>query len=160
NHGSPTTTYIYDLNSNLLSMTLPNGSRNTYTYDPRDRLTVSKEAHGNTALERSTVLTWDKASNLVGTTDPRNVVTSFIYDELNRVKETRPATSDSGGSDALGHGRPITTIGYDKNGNVWWVKNARGTVTSYAYDELDRRTQVIEAKGVAGVERQSSFAYD
>src|SRR5262249_34875198 len=138
---------------------LPNETLTSYGYDARDRLITIIEAYGN-ALQRTRVLTWDAASNLLSVTDPRNVVTSVLYDNLNRVKEIRPAFSAGAGFDPLGHAPPITTINYDKNGNVLWIKDPRNVITSFAYDEVDRRTKVIDALGVIGVERQVTFAYD
>ncbi len=160
NHGSPLTQYFYDKNGNLLSMLLPNGSQTTYAYDERDRLITIKEAYQD-PLERTTVLAWDKVDNLLSVKDPRNVVTSFLYDALDRVKEIRQVHGTTGpGFDALGHAAPITTIQYDTNGNVWWVKDPRGFITSYVYDQLDRPIRIIEALGVTNVERQTTYAYD
>src|SRR5262249_31901335 len=112
NHGAPTTNYYYDLNGNVWWMTLPNGAITSYAHGPRDRLTTIIEAYQHpSGLERTSRLVWDEASNLLSVQDPRNVVTSFLYDNLDRIKEVRQVYSQGAGFDPLGHAAPITTIG-------------------------------------------------
>ena len=52
-----------------------------------------------------------------------------------------------------------TTTAYDAVGNVRSTTNPVGATTSYAYDALNRQTQMIEAYGSA-VQRTTTTSYD
>jgi RHS repeat-associated protein len=78
-------------------------------------------------------LSYDGNGNLLSLTDPRGNVTSYVYDNLDRL-ETR--------TDPLLHSE---TYQYDQNGNLTQHTDRKGQVTSYAYDSLDRVSQVAYA---------------
>jgi YD repeat-containing protein len=59
----------------------------------------------------------------------------------------------------LGHAAPVTTFAYDLASNLLSVTNARGFVTSFAYDALNREAKRIEALGTAD-ERTITSVYD
>src|SRR5262249_4949595 len=76
---------------------------------------------------------------------------TFTYDRLNRRKGM---TEDAGGINRR------SSLDYDANNNITQVTDARGIVTGYTFDALNRRTQMVEAQGRSGEQRTSTFAYD
>ncbi|WP_162542163.1 SdrD B-like domain-containing protein [Gemmata obscuriglobus] len=152
-----TTTTEYDDVGNVLSVTDPLGHVTSYGYDELNRTTVTYEAFG-TSDQRSTETHYDAVGNVLWTRDPRGTVTSYGYDPADRVTRVIEAFGDTG----PGGVQRTTTMLYDKVGNVLatWAPRyhdnqappagePKHVVTSYVYDGLDRRTQVIEAVNVA-----------
>ncbi|MBK6425204.1 MAG: hypothetical protein IPF82_03065 [Blastocatellia bacterium] len=81
------TTYGYDGRGNLLSVNQGGQSR-TFVYDGLGRLKSAKmpECVNSSGVQVATTYTYDRESNLVTKTDPRNVTTWFSYDEMNRLR--------------------------------------------------------------------------
>jgi YD repeat-containing protein len=65
-------------------------------------------------------------------TDPRNNLTQYEYDALNRKTVTIDALSKA------------TATSYDAAGNVTSVKDADNNVTQYSYNALNRVTQMTD----------------
>ncbi|MBN8491307.1 MAG: tandem-95 repeat protein, partial [Burkholderiales bacterium] len=98
------------------------------------------------ALGHATVTAYDAVGHTVSVTDRRGFVTSREYDHAGRlVKLWEPAPIGSTDPNE----RPLTQFSYDAQGNLLTVTDARGNVTSYEYDELNRRTKVIDMLGRA-----------
>ncbi len=165
------TEYEYDAVGRLISMTDANGNVTTYEYDDLDRLTKVTDSLYGTAK-----YTYDLNGNRTSITDPNGHLTIFTYDELNRVfSETDPlGNTVSYSYDELGNlssrtdGRAnitnyyyydthwLQTVSYpdasfvsflyDDNGNRTQMTDSVGT-TQYAYDNLDRTTQVTDPFG-------------
>jgi YD repeat-containing protein len=152
NHASPITSFVYDAVDNLLSTTDPRGVTTSYVYDRLDRRVTEIDAFSypstlpalNHASPATTFL-YDANDNLLSTTDPRGVTSSFVYDALNRMAERIDAFSYPSTLPALGHASPITTYLYDINSNLLSTTDPRGVTTSYVYDAPDRWITTIDA---------------
>jgi RHS repeat-associated protein len=155
-------TMIYDPNGNLLSETTGIASTNpqvvvtSYGYDALNRLTQVTEGYGGSVSRTSTVI-YDAAGNVLSTTDPFVGTTSYAYDADNRVTQE---------IDALGSTvQRSATIIYDAVSRVVSettgiaTTNPNVSTTSYAYDVMDRVTQVINAYGTA-IQRSGTAIYD
>jgi RHS repeat-associated protein len=141
---SGTTTYTYDLNSNLLTKTSPTVPI-TYTYDALNRLT-SKSYSGNTML--TVAYGYDGAS--ISSSSPCTLPTLTITNGLGR----RTGMCDAAGSEAWsydGLGRvtaDVRTInGFLGTKNTFYAYNLDGSVSSLTYPS--GRT-VTYAPGVTG----------
>ncbi len=167
-----TTTMLYDKVDNLLSATTglsgiggyAHKVITDYAYDALNRRYQTDEAVG-TGLLRSTVVVYDAANNarLVQTAlgnfaNPLTV--SMTYDALNRKTfvEEAPGTADDRKNE----------FHYDGDDNILWQTTGLSTnpdyaqpvTTKFAYDELNRRTKVIEAYQLGNLERTTSTEYD
>lgn len=79
------TSYIYDARSNLREVNQGEQTR-LFTYDSLSRLlTATSPESGENNGNGVTFYTYDKASNLIERRDPRNLITSYTYDSLNRL---------------------------------------------------------------------------
>jgi RHS repeat-associated protein len=157
--GSPVTTVAYDLQGNVLSATDADGVTTSFAYDALNRRTQVIEAWGKPE-QRVTSIAYDGAGNVLSVTDPRGVTTSYAYDRDNRVTRVIEAYSYPSTLPALNHPSPVTAVAYDQVGNVQSVTDPRETATSFGYDQVNRRTQVIEGYGVSGLQRTTTTAYD
>src|SRR5262249_34702727 len=138
------TTTAYDDGGNVLSVTDGRGKVTSYAYDALYRRTEVIEAFGDPELERTTTTTYDLADRVLTVATPRGT-TAYTYDVLNRLLTTTEATGTPD--------QRTTTMAYDAADNLIRLVDPRGTVTSYAYNALNQRTQTVEAFGVAGVQR-------
>jgi RHS repeat-associated protein len=166
---SETTTYAYDSNFNLTTITNalsqvttitardsagrptkitdPNSVETDLTYDTNGRLQTTVRAAG-TALAATTTFTYDDDGDLTKVTLPNGVYISYGYDNAQRLTSI---------TDALGNTETYTL---DNAGNVTQVvyKNTTPTTTythSKTFDELSRLLHSI------GASRQTAvFAYD
>ena len=136
--GALTTSYAYDAAGNLLSVTLPDGSKLANGYDAAHRLTSvtnlfsEKTAYILDALGDRTLVNVTNASNVVKRTR------SDAFDALGRLAR-----------DAGGAGQ-VTKYAYDNNGNALTIADALNRVTSQAFDPLNRLFRVTDAEnGVA-----------
>jgi RHS repeat-associated protein len=137
-----TSSFVYDLNSNLLSTTDPRGTVTSFLYDALDRPTQQIDAYGS-SLQRTSSAVYDAVDNVVKAIDPLGLTTTMAYDALNR----RVTAQDPGGG--------ISSLVYDAANNVLAATDALGHTSSYAYDALDRNTTITDARG--GV---TSLVYD
>ncbi len=100
---------------------------------------------------RTTTMTYDKATNLLFSTNPLGVITSLGYDVLNR-----PITRIAAFGTSV---QRTTTTLYDAVSNVLANIDARGVTASFAYDLRNRRIAQIDAFGTA-LQRTTTMAYD
>jgi RHS repeat-associated protein len=140
-----TTTTVYDKAGNVLSVTDPRDVTTSYAYDKDNRLTKVIEAYSYPstlpALNHAspiTTIAYDAVGNVQYVTDPRGVMTAYVYDALNRLTQV---TRNAG---IIGP-QPSTLISYDHDGNVTSKTDEGNVTTNYVYDALNRVTQVIEA---------------
>src|SRR5262249_28433080 len=106
--------------------------------------------------------------NVLSTTDPRGVITSYGYDVLNRQTTLIEAwqvplqqRTTTTGYDAVGNVKRVSRpqeADLDKDGNP--VSNPLHILTSIGYDKLARPTTVIEAWAVNAQQRTTTTAYD
>lgn len=128
-----TTSYTYDDNGNVLTVTLPNGVIITNSYDSAQRLTGVTDDLGNTVT-----YTLDDAGNITKEEYKDNTSTlkytlSTVYDELARIIESVDANLDS------------TAFDYDVNSNLTTITDGNLNATSYAFDGLDRLVSFTDA---------------
>jgi RHS repeat-associated protein len=141
--GMLTTAYSYDAAGNLVTVSLPDGSAITRTYDAAHRLvgitdllkqnlSFTLDAHGD---RTKTTLTDG------GGTIRRSWTDSF--DELARLSQHNGAASQA------------TALTYDDHGNRIGVVDPLGRITTRTFDALNRLTKVIDPlKGT------TSFTYN
>lgn len=172
------TTYDYDAHGNILTVTMPEGNRIVYGYDQANRLTRITDDRGNYMVyvydnvgnktreeihdtqgslkkhldfeydhfnrlnkiknpdNSYSAFTYDANGNrTVMETVPTNLVTSYAYDELNRLSNVIQAPGTP--SEA------VTEYQYDADDNLTLVKDAAGKITRYRYDDFGRVTDII-----------------
>jgi RHS repeat-associated protein len=128
-----TTSYTYDDNGNVLTITLPNGVVTTNTYDNARRLTGVEDDIGNTIT-----YTYDDAGNITkeeykNTSSTLKYTMSKVYDELSRIIESVDANTES------------TEFEYDVNGNQTKVIDGNTNETDFAFDGLNRLVETTDA---------------
>ncbi len=123
-----TTSYTYDAQENVTSVTDPKGGKTEYTYNARKQVLTTKDARG-----KLTTSVYDAKGNLTSTTDAANNVTSHTYDTKGNLL-TQSVTLDGVVQ--------TTSYAYDAAGNLTKETDANGHDTSYTYDlSGNRKTQ-------------------
>ena len=98
---SQTTSYTYDSDGNVQTITDPNGNISYRSVDALNRLTRTKDAEQNIST-----ITYDSHGRVLTFTDPKSNVTSYVYDGFgDRIQQASP---DSG----------TTVYYYDPDSNV------------------------------------------
>jgi RHS repeat-associated protein len=133
-------TYEYSSNGDRVKMTDGTGVT-TYQYDALDRLTETKDGHGNTAGYE-----YDLANEVSKITYPNAKAVTQTYDGAGRLKTV---------TDWLGH---ATKLAYDANSNLTATTFPSGTTNEdvYSYDTTDEMKEVKMSKGV---EALASLSY-
>lgn len=127
-----TTTYTYDGNGRLTTITDPTGRVTSFTYDQYSSLaTITRGSGGDTT---TTTLTNDPTGDATAITDGENFTLSRTYDAFDRlITEVRPA----GGQ---------THMTYDENNNLTHLRKTLTQTTeaeaSFTYDALDLPTEM------------------
>jgi RHS repeat-associated protein len=143
-----TTTYTYDANNNVASISRPLDGSTTattsYTYNSFGEVLTMTDALGNT-----TANTYDAHGNLLSVTSPAPngstpaSVTQFAYDTKGELMQI---------TDPLSR---VTTLTYTPAGLIATITDAQGNVTTYGYDARGDRTTVTDA-----LNHTTAFAYD
>jgi len=119
------TTYDYYDNGATKSINRSSGTQTSYIYNNVNQLTSLKTTKGTATIEEF-AYEYDLNGNMNKKVD-RKGTTTYIYDELNRIKSvTEP-------------GSKVTGYTYDKAGNRL-TQIANGKTTTYTYDERNRLT--------------------
>jgi YD repeat-containing protein len=164
---TPTVKYEYNSDGDRTKMVDGTGTT-TYEYDQLDRLTATKDGHGNTAgyeydlANEQTKITYpngkvvereyDKAGRLKSTTDWSKNTIKFTYDADSDLTVT---TFPSGTSDE-------DTYKYDDTDAMTEVKMKKGseTLASLAYTRnKDELVEKATSKGLPG-EEKPAYTYD
>ena len=166
------TTYTYDGDLNLTSVTDANGNTTRYTYDIAGNKTSQTDP---APLSYAKTWTYDALNDLTKFVDGRGHATTYGYDASgNRISMTAPGGQvtkygrDPGGTGLLvsqtdpdGH---TTTYGYDSGGNRIRQTSALGEVTTWTYDGSGRMTSVVDPRGnISGANPgtyRTSYSYD
>ncbi len=164
--------YQYDSHGYPTSVTAPDGSTTTYTYDPATlglasmtdanghTTTYQYDAEGNRikmtdALGNVTTYTYESVFNqMISMTDPNGRVTMYTYDThgnrtqmTDALRQNDSWTYDSHGNrlsavDKLGN---VTQYQYDPNGNLLKTVDPLGNTTTTSYDADGNRTSLTDA---------------
>jgi RHS repeat-associated protein len=142
------TSYTYDANNDVASVSQPLDSNNTvttsYTYNSFGEPLTVTDPLGNV-----TTNTYDGNGNLLTVTSPAPAsgvaasVTQFAYDTKGELTQI---------TDPLNN---ITKLAYNAVGLISSITDAQNNVTSYQYDQHGNRTQVTDA-----LNNQTNFTYD
>lgn len=128
---TPTVEYEYDANGNRTSMTDGTG-KTTYTYDQLDRITETKDGHGNVVGYE-----YDLANEQTKIKYPNGKAVERSYDKAGRLHSV---------ADWLEH---TTSFAYDQNTNLTATTFPTGTSEqdTYGYNEADQQTEAKISKG-------------
>ena len=120
-------TNLSNVSSTALSKGLEN-SKDTATYDQDGNTKTSSVTSGT--INQTEQNTYDDLGRIATTTDEKNIVSSYAYDEFGRVKSTTTTIPDK---------TPETTMTvYDLNGRVTEETDKQGRKTTYQYDNMGR----------------------
>jgi RHS repeat-associated protein len=119
---SETSNITYDSAGDVTQTLLRDASGNTKykhtaTFDALRRMLTSVDGQGN-----STSFTYDKNSNTLTITNPRNYVTTLTFDSMDRLSTYKDAENDLSSIKYDSHNRPLTAI------------DGKGNQTTYVYD--------------------------
>ncbi|MCQ0002989.1 polymorphic toxin-type HINT domain-containing protein [Streptomyces sudanensis] len=168
--------YAYDGLGQLTRLQEPSGAVTQFGYDAAGREVRRTDGMGRTSAKiydqlgqlvqdqdldpannqlRKVGYTYDKAGNLVTSTNPLNRTTTYTYDAMNRLTSQTEPVSDT---------KSITTsFGYDALGNRTRYTDGRGNTTIYTVNTLGLAESVIEpptARDPAPEARTWTTAYD
>ena len=125
-----TTSYAYDDQSNLLTVTDPLSNVTTYTWDALNRRSTAEDA-----LSETTTTAYDANNDVTSVTDPLGNATTYTWDGIG--DQLGIASPDTG----------TTTKTYDAAGNLLTSTDARSDVTTNTYDALNRPLTVSYTSG-------------
>ncbi len=142
--GTPTTTYTYNSFGEVLTSTDPLGNVTTNTYDARGNLlsVATPAPSGNTGAS-VTQFTYDSLGELTQIQDPLHGVTTMTYTSAGLIASI---------TDPQGN---TTGYGYDSRGNRTSVTDALNHTTNFTYDSGNRLTQITYPDTTT-----ASFTYD
>ena len=162
----------YDNSGNLVSKTDELGRTTSYAYDSNNNLTsVTQYLDANTPV--TTSYTYNSFGEALTMTDPLGTVTTNAYDahgNLTSVTSPRPDSNTSPSVtgfayDTKGELTSITdplnnpsTLTYTTAGLIASITDAQNHTTTYQYDSRGNRTAVIDPINGAG--HPTTFTYD
>jgi RHS repeat-associated protein len=136
--------YEYDAQGNPTVTTGPLGAKTEHIYDTLQRRRQTTQPLPLVGEPRPVIkLDYDLQDQLGTLTDPRNLATQYT---VNGIGDVRATTSpDSGAASAT----------YYPNGLIKTRTDARGKLSTYSYDAMDRLTRIDYTTGAASI-----FTYD
>lgn len=141
---APTTAYKYDAVGNMTEVVDPRQQVTTFNFDQYNRRTETLQPAPVINAQRPKIVeAYDGLNQLTTVTDPRNLVTTYTVNGLGN--NTGLSSPDTG----------VTSRTFDDDGNVLTSTDARGKVTSYTYDLLNRVTRESYVTGAP-----STFEFD
>ncbi|MGN6820465.1 MAG: hypothetical protein ACTHJR_17540 [Sphingomonas sp.] len=172
-------TYGLDAFGDRTTITNKSGGTSTYNFNKRGLVTsivVTADVYNSAGTKTATsytshAYTYDLRGNVLTDTEAPGLsesrVTSYVYDDLNRVTEKHlPQVLDNTNSTLV---TPIEYYKYDHRGNQIEAKDAASARTLSYYDQLDRVVVQIDPLGaystytyssVAGVNSMIARSYD
>lgn len=137
------TSYAYDNQGNVTSITDPLNRVTANAYDALNRLKqVTDSANGVSGYG------YDGLDQLVSVSDPRSNTTGYTLDGLgNLAQQSSPDTG-------------TTANAHDAAGNLLSSTDAKGHTTSYTYDALTRVSRIIYTQATGTQLKQVDYAYD
>ena len=152
--GRPVTSFVYDADGNLSSVTDPRGFATVYAYDGLGRkiAETSADPDGDGPLGPLVKrFVYDKVGNLrfeIGAGGASETDVSFttehVYDALGR--EIRTILPDPDGA-AGPLARPVSTRTFDASGFLVSTTDPLGRTTGFTYDKIGRAVAVTNAGG-------------
>jgi len=134
---------IYNYNANTQETHDEMGRKKILTYNWDNLLTTVKEYYSANSFYQ-TDYTYDKTGNLLKIHDASAHETNYLYDQLNRVVQTKYA--DNTYVDSV----------YDKAGNADYRIERDGKFVDYTYDSLSR---LVSTKHYSGAPFLSGWSY-
>lgn len=122
--------YDYDQRGNLLQLTYPDKSQESYKYDEHDLLVHMQDVNGGTWQWR-----YNEAGSLTQRQDPTNALISYAYNAQGQVSSI---------TDAIGH---QTHMRYDEAQNLAHMVAPDAGIRSRVYDKLGRLLKTVNALG-------------
>ncbi len=171
-----TTTYAYDVQDHLSSLTDAEGNQTTYTTSDRDLLTQEVSPAAGTMT-----YTYDEHSQLLTKTDGRGILAERALDAAGRVEEE---VFDAGGSDPVTTtytygstpsqfdvGRLIDVTGASAGVTITLAYDRFGKLIQdgelfYEYDDNGYRTEILYPSGLTAIytpdfaDRDGELSYD
>jgi RHS repeat-associated protein len=159
-YGSPyaaTTTYGYDAQDAITSITQPDGETQQLTYDSNGNLLTSTNAAGN-----MTTFTYNNDNEPTSVTDAAGIKTTYSYnatadltgsstpigDSRNRVESISYVSGMPGVistfTDPDGH---VTTFGHNKYGEITSTTDPEGNQSTSAYNSIGQVIASVEPRG-------------
>ncbi|MGI0115379.1 RHS repeat domain-containing protein [Zooshikella sp. RANM57] len=120
-----TTQLAYDAIGNLTQTTDALGRVSRTRFDPLNRVTEQIDA-----LQQVTRFSYDAVGNKLTEQWPNGRLVSYRYDDFDRLTEQR---------DNLEGSAPLLQQVFDGNGNLLTATDGRGLVSTYTYDQRNRR---------------------
>ncbi|MGH8682951.1 MAG: DUF6531 domain-containing protein, partial [Burkholderiales bacterium] len=143
NPAAQITSYGYDNQGNLTSITDPLNRPTANLYDALNRLKqVTDPANGSTGYG------YDGLDRLTRVTDPRNNATGYTLDGLGNL--SAQSSPDTGS----------TSNTHDEAGNLISSTDAKGQSTSYGYDPLNRLIRIVYNQAIGSQLKQIDYGYD
>lgn len=163
-HLRPKTTYLYDLNNNVIGVIDPRGVLTSFAYDALNRrketiqaafvpggVEPPRDPETGRTIKPTTTVIYNAAGQVVEVIDPVGNRTVFEYDLLGR----RTAMTEGANSE----NSRTTFYVYDAADNVLSVtlsqytarEGSRAVTTAFEYDTLNRKTKMTEAVGASDV---------
>jgi YD repeat-containing protein len=132
------TSYTYDAVGNQVSTTNALGNTSTTTYNALGQAVVTKDANGNYRYK-----VYNANGQLADVIDGNGYITSFTYDAYGNVTgETAYATAlNVNAITGWGAGQPLTLAQLQQG----LVTSASDRSISTSYDQLNRKTQVLQS---------------
>jgi len=148
--------YAYDAGGNLLSVQSanPGGASMGYAYDSLNHLVSVTDPSGATAYS------YDPVGNLQNLIYANGVSTSYTYDILNRLTNTRSTCSSGTGCGAPGTALASYSYTLGSAGNRLSVAELSGRTVTYAYDSLYRLTTEAVAGDTGAKNGSVSYTFD
>ncbi|MEV4659073.1 LamG-like jellyroll fold domain-containing protein [Micromonospora sp. NPDC049301] len=147
--------YEYDAEGRTTKTIRPDGSYASVTYDMADRATRTAEYSPTGTLLSEQSARYDRAGNMVASTDARKTTVTYEYDATGVVtKETQPISA----SDSI-----VTTFGYDLEGNRTRFTDGRGNAFLTRYNSWGLPEAMIEPATAAHpdpADRTFTLEYD
>jgi RHS repeat-associated protein len=175
------TTTAFDVLGRPSSVTLPDNSATTYAYtqqnttvtapaskkrnsqiDGAGRLVALTEPDTSGNLVSTSYYTYNVLDELTGVADaPSNPTQSrtYTYDALGRLFTTKTPEAGTTCFGTTSGGSCTANTGYDNFDNLLYRTDARGVVTSYTYDGLNRFKGVSFNVGSTGVPVTASVSF-